>query len=88
MQFREGPGACQPHPARNRDLVFELKTAVGKPAIMLPAPEFVLRAAMGEMADVVFDSTRVSSKKIEAAGYKFQYPDLLHALKDLLRRKI
>ncbi|MBK9015516.1 MAG: DUF1731 domain-containing protein [Saprospiraceae bacterium] len=51
-----------PHPARNRDLVVELKNALGKPAILLPAPEFALRAAMGEMADVVFDSTRVSSK--------------------------
>lgn len=77
-----------PHPARNRDLVVELKKAVGKPAILLPAPEVVLRAAMGEMADVVFDSTRVSSKKIEAAGFKFLFPDLLPALKDLLRRKI
>ncbi|MBI1228376.1 MAG: TIGR01777 family protein [Bacteroidetes bacterium] len=77
-----------PHPARNKDLIAELKKAVGKPAIMLPAPELVLRAAMGEMADVVFDSTRVSSKKIEAIGFKFQFPDLLPALKDLLRRKI
>ncbi len=77
-----------PHPARNRDLVVELKNALGKPAILLPAPEFALRAAMGEMADVVFDSTRVSSKKIEATGFKFQFPDLMPALGDLLRRKI
>ncbi len=77
-----------PNPARNRDLVSELKKAVGKPAIVLPAPEIVLRAAMGEMADVVFDSTRVSAKKIEAAGFKFQFPYLLPALRDLLRRKI
>ncbi len=77
-----------PHPFRNKNLIAELKTAVGKPAIMLPAPEFVLRVAMGEMADVVFDSTRVSSKKIEATGFKFLFPDLLPALRDLLRRKI
>ncbi|MBK9014279.1 MAG: TIGR01777 family protein [Saprospiraceae bacterium] len=77
-----------PHPARNRDLVVKLKNALGKPAILLPAPEFALRAAMGEMADVVFDSTRVSSKKIEATGFRFQFPDLLPALGDLLRRKI
>ncbi|MCF8248199.1 MAG: TIGR01777 family oxidoreductase [Saprospiraceae bacterium] len=77
-----------PHPARNKDLIVELKKAVGKPALVLPAPELVLRAAMGEMADVVFDSTRVSSKKIESAGFKFQFPDLLPALRDLLRRKI
>ena len=77
-----------PHPFRNKDLIEELKNAVGKPAIMLPAPAFVLRAAMGEMADVVLDSTRVSSKKIESKGFKFLFTDLQPALRDLLRRKI
>lgn len=76
------------HPFRNKDLIEELKNAVGKPAIMLPAPAFVLRAAMGEMADVVLDSTRVSSKKIESKGFKFLFTDLQPALRDLLRRKI
>ncbi|MBI5916124.1 MAG: TIGR01777 family protein [Bacteroidetes bacterium] len=77
-----------PHPARNRDLVFSVKTALGKPAVILPAPEFALRTVMGEMADMLFDSTRVSSQKTEAAGFTFQFPDLLPALRDLLRRKI
>jgi len=87
-QFSGVYNGVAPHPFRNKDLIAELKIAVGKPAIMLPAPEFVLRAAMGEMADVVFDSTRVSSKKIEATGFKFLFPDLQPALRDLLRRKI
>lgn len=87
-QFSGVYNGVAPHPFRNKDLIAELKTAVGKPAIMLPAPEFVLRLAMGEMADVVFDSTRVSSKKIEAAGFIFLFPDLQPALRDLLRRKI
>lgn len=87
-QFSGIYNGVAPHPARNKDLIAELKTAVGKPAIMLPAPEFVLRVAMGEMADVVFDSTRVSSKKLDATGFQFLFPDLLPALRDLLRRKI
>ncbi len=87
-QFSGIYNGVAPHPFRNKDLVCELKKAIGGLAIMLPAPEFVLRVAMGEMADVVFDSTRVSSKKIEATGFKFLFPDLLPALKDLLRRKI
>ncbi|MCU0345668.1 MAG: TIGR01777 family oxidoreductase [Saprospiraceae bacterium] len=87
-QFNGTYNGVAPQPFRNRDLVFELKKAIDKPALLLPAPEFVLRVAMGEMADVVFDSTRVSSKKIEAAGFQFQFPDLQAALRDLLRRKI
>lgn len=77
-----------PVPFRNRDLVCELKKAIGRPSIMLPAPELALRAVMGEMADVVFDSTRVSSEKLESIGFKFLFPNLLPALHDLLRRKI
>ena len=88
QQFRGIYNGVAPHPFRNHDLVFELKKALGKPAVLLPAPEFALRAVMGEMADVVFDSARVSSKKIEGAGFKFNFPDLLPALQDLLRRKI
>lgn len=77
-----------PNPERNKEFVYKVKEALGKPALIVPAPAFALRAAMGEMADVVFDSTRVSSAKIEEAGFKFQHPNLTPALKDLLRRKI
>lgn len=77
-----------PNPARNKDFVFTVKKALRKPALIVPAPEFALRTAMGEMADVVFDSTRVSSEKIEKAGFTFHFPELLPALDDLLRRKI
>ncbi len=77
-----------PNPVRNKDFIYKVKEALGKPAIIVPAPEFALRAAMGEMADVVFESTRVSSEKIEKTGFKYEFPELIPALKDLLRRKI
>lgn len=83
--FYNGVG---PHPVRNKDFVQQVKVALGRPALILPAPEFALRMAMGEMADVVFESTRVSSEKIEKTGFKFEFPGLIPALKDLLRRKI
>ena len=77
-----------PNPARNKDFVYKVKEALGKPALILPVPEFALRAAMGEMASVTFDSTRVSSEKIEATGFNFDFPELVSALKDLFRRQI
>ena len=55
-----------------------------KKALMIPAPEFAVRLAMGEMADVIFTSTNVSSKKIESTGFDFNYPDLIPALENLL----
>jgi hypothetical protein len=78
-----------PHPARYSVFIIELKKAFGKPALVLSVPVFALRAALGEMADVVLESTRAASKKVEQeVGFRFLHPDLLPALRDLLRRKI
>lgn len=77
-----------PHPATNKEIILACKKALGKPAIILPAPAIVLRTAMGEMADMILDSTRVSSEKIERAGFRFQFPELMPAIKDLLARKL
>jgi NAD dependent epimerase/dehydratase family enzyme len=49
----------------------------------LPVPELALRALMGEMADVLFDSQRVVPKAVLQAGYEFRYPVLAKALEDL-----
>lgn len=78
--------AVAPNPRTNKELTFAIKKALGKPAIMAPAPEFALRLAMGEMADMILDSAKISSKKIESTGYEFQYPELEGALEDLFKR--
>ena len=43
--------------------------------ILLPAPAFALKLAMGEMSAVVLDSCRASSQKIQEAGFSFEYPN-------------
>lgn len=77
-----------PNPVRNRELISTLKSVLDKPAIVIPVPAFALHAAMGEMADVVLESTRVSSEKIEKTGFRFTHATLKPALSDLLARKI
>jgi uncharacterized protein (TIGR01777 family) len=77
-----------PHPATNKEIILACKKALGKPAIILPAPAVVLRTAMGEMADMILDSAKVSSEKIERVGFQFQFPELVPAIKDLLARKL
>jgi hypothetical protein len=76
--------AVAPNPVTNKDLVIQLKKALGKPALLMPAPASVLRLAMGEMADMILDSARVSSEKIQQAGFQFRFPQLRPALDDLL----
>jgi uncharacterized protein len=76
--------AVAPTPLSNFDLTKAISTAKGGFYLMLPTPSFVLRLAMGELADVVLGSTRVSSQKVENQGFVFKFPDALEALKDLL----
>lgn len=77
-----------PTPATNKEIVYATKKALDRPALILPAPAAVLRLAMGEMADMILHSTKVSSEKIEKTGFQFRFPDLVPAIKDLLKRKI
>jgi uncharacterized protein (TIGR01777 family) len=52
-------------------------------AVLVPVPEFALKLAMGEMADMLFSSQKCSDEKILKTGYKFYFPDLKGALKNI-----
>lgn len=73
--------AVAPNPERNKDMMFLLKKVIDRPALMMPVPGFALKLAMGEMASMVLDGSKISSAKIEAAGFEFLYPKLQTALK-------
>ena len=40
----------------------------------------------GELADALLKGSRASSEKIQNEGFKFEFPDLKVALKDLLEK--
>ena len=74
--------AVAPHPVTNKELV----TQIGKEKgfyIPVPVPSFALKIALGEMSTEVLKSTTVSSQKIEAAGFTFQYPTIEAAVRQL-----
>ena len=73
-----------PNPVRNKHFAEALGPALGKKAIVLPAPVPALKVALGEMSHTVLDSARCSAAKIEGAGYRFAYPELSQALEQLL----
>jgi hypothetical protein len=80
--------AVAPNPVRNKDLVLALRKALVKPAFISSVPAFALRAIMGEMAEMILDGAKVSPQKIINAGFKFGYPELFPALRDLLARRV
>jgi hypothetical protein len=48
----------------------------------VPGP--LVRAALGEMADMLLTGQRVVPARIQEWGYSFRYPTLLSALTDIL----
>ena len=73
--------AVGPHPATNQKLTKEAAAAKGKPYIGLGVPGFALKLVLGEMAAMVLGGNRVSSQKIQKAGFEFEFPELKGALK-------
>lgn len=72
-----------PHPATNKQLTEAIAKELHRPLLLPKVPAFALQLAMGEMSTVVLNSTKVSAQKIEDAGFKFSYPTLMWALKEI-----
>jgi len=80
-----GPvNVCASQPVRNLDLARTLGQVLNRPAVM-PAPMFVLRLALGEMADALLNSQRVVPDKLLQHGFAFKYPVLRDALQAMVR---
>ena len=72
-----------PAPVTNAGFTSQLAGALHRPAFM-SMPEFILRAAMGEMSDLLLSGQRVLPNAMIAAGYRFRFSTLAAALADLL----
>ncbi len=76
-----------PNTMTNRDFTKTLGRILHRPTIF-PAPAFVLRIAVGEMADaLLLSSTRVVPNRLLSSGYQFRFPDLESGLKHVLGLK-
>lgn len=80
--------ATTSNPLTNKDLTKRMVKALGKRALVIPAPTAALRMGMGEMADVVLNSNKVLPKRLEAAQFSFQFPVFEEAVKDVVARNI
>lgn len=72
-----------PTPTTNKELTKTLGEVLNRPTI-LPVPEFVLNIIFSEGAKVLTDGQSAIPEKLEQSGFKFQYPTIKDALKDLL----
>jgi uncharacterized protein (TIGR01777 family) len=76
--------AVSPDPTSNKDLIIAITKKLRGFYLPIPVPAFVLKIMLGEMSIEILKSAKVSSKKIQVADLKFDYPTLDSALNDLL----
>lgn len=80
----EGPvNAAAPEAVTNKAFTKAIGRVIHRP-VLVPAPAFALRAALGERAQLVTDSSRMVPGRAAELGYVFAHPRLDEALEDLL----
>jgi uncharacterized protein (TIGR01777 family) len=70
-----------PEPVSNREFARTLGRILHRP-VLLKVPAFVLRWAMGEVAEaIVAGDSRLKPDKLLASGFRFDFPDIASAIR-------
>lgn len=81
-----GPyNAVAPEHITNKEFVRKVATCLKRPFWFPNIPAIFIKLLLGEMSEMLLNGSRVSSEKTEAAGYKFHFPDMDSALKNLYK---
>lgn len=75
--------AVAPEPVSNQQLILSMAKAKKGFYILIHVPAWGLKMLLGEMSIEVLKSATVSSKKIEAAGYQFLFPNIKTTVENL-----
>lgn len=71
-----------PNPETNKELTKAIAKQLKRPLILPNIPRFAMRLVLGEMHILLFESQRVSSKKIEDTGFHFKHYNVQSALEE------
>lgn len=77
--------AVGPYNITNAQLTKAIAKIVHRPLFLPAVPKAVLKLALGDMAQMVVNSNKVSNQKINQAGYTYTFNKLEDALEDLLQ---
>jgi uncharacterized protein (TIGR01777 family) len=77
---------CAPDIKTNKQMSETIASVLHRPFIPFPAPGFILKTVMGEMASMLLMSTNCSSQKIISTGFVFQFPTLKEALENIYEK--
>ena len=87
LKFKLGGvyNAVAPNPVTNQDFTKTCAQVLNRPLFLPNIPKWIMKLILGKMHVLLFLSQRVSSKKIENAGFEFKFHHLKPALEDLLK---
>jgi uncharacterized protein (TIGR01777 family) len=74
-----------PGPVTNAQLTKAIAKQLHRPLWLPNVPAFLLKMLLGEMSTIVLGGAKVSSQKIEGAGFSFTYIDVAAALIEIYR---
>ena len=75
--------AVAPEPIRMNKFAADLGRNLGRPSL-LPVPGAILKLLLGDGSRVVLEGQHVSSERLRKLGFKFQYPELNQALRNIV----
>lgn len=83
--LRGAINSVSPNPVTNEQFTKILGEVLYRPTI-LPLPEFAVSMVFGEMGDaLLLASTKVLPKRLEDAGFKFEFPELKGAIEHAVK---
>lgn len=76
--------AVAPDFITNETLTKSLASHLNKKILLPNIPKFLIKVLLGEMSVLALEGSRISSRRIENAGFRFRYNNLDVALSDIL----
>ena len=84
-EFEGAFNATAPNPVQNEEFTNTLGKVIKRPTI-LPVPSFGIKLLFGEMGEtLLLEGARILPKKLQDAGFEFEYPDLTSAFEAELK---
>jgi uncharacterized protein (TIGR01777 family) len=74
-----------PYPMTNDEFGRAIAKVMKRP-YYFHLPAFVMKFALGEVASMVLEGQKVLPMRLQKLGFDFKYPNLIHALEDLLKK--
>lgn len=78
--------AVAPEVVTQKTLLKTLAQQLRRPLFFPPVPAFALKCLMGARSSLVLNSQHVSSSRLKASEFKFEYPTLKSAIHALLKK--